>query len=580
MQITIETTILLVSINLSLFIIVYCLMFGKRSPLFYSFITIHGLTLIWILADLVKVTAPGVSTKLATMGFENIASCLLGFVWLRFASQYTFRRWSRKVALWVVLLLISVTLTSGFLTNRFHGLAYTVFATNLYIHSVVYGPLLWLSIGVNYLYISTGTWLIYRYSRQIRGDERRQAVILIFAAVTPLFFDLMSYVQFIHLPYNITPLSLSISLLLFTIATFKYRFLDTVPLALYQVFETIEVATLLLNNEASVIAANLAFETTFTGHATNSIVDFVAFLSQSAAWSHDNEVLFTTIRNGTDTPIFGELVLEDPIKQVFRVAIHPVYDRRRRNIGRVVTFTDITSLRRLARELEQKNEQLAEMNRQLVDHLQVVEELAIVKERNRLARDIHDTLGHTLTLLTKIQEAAIGDFESDPQKTLAAVKKTREITRDGLKELRVSINNMMSEKGHSETLDEALNRLVDTFTNSKVTVVLNVDGKPSALPSLSIQTIYKICQEALTNSIKHGNASEIHIMLRFQEAGCSLFIIDNGSGCLKIHKGHGLSGMEERIRKVHGTIVFGSDGEHGFNIHVEIPFRGVNSCLS
>jgi signal transduction histidine kinase len=86
-------------------------------------------------------------------------------------------------------------------------------------------------------------------------------------------------------------------------------------------------------------------------------------------------------------------------------------------------------------------------------------------------------------------------------------------------------------------------------------------------------TLYKIIKEAITNSVRHGCATEINIIVKFSLHKANLFIIDNGCGCREIIEGFGLAGMKQRVEELNGIIKFGSDGESGFNIHVELPME-------
>ena len=84
-----------------------------------------------------------------------------------------------------------------------------------------------------------------------------------------------------------------------------------------------------------------------------------------------------------------------------------------------------------------------------------------------------------------------------------------------------------------------------------------------------------ICREVLTNAIRHGKAENISIILRAVDGVYRISIIDDGCGCKKINKGFGLLGIEERINKLNGRLLFGSDGVKGFYFHMEIPAKGV-----
>ena len=84
----------------------------------------------------------------------------------------------------------------------------------------------------------------------------------------------------------------------------------------------------------------------------------------------------------------------------------------------------------------------------------------------------------------------------------------------------------------------------------------------------------------MTNSIRHGLARHIDVILKFYHDNLKLFIIDDGRGCKFIKKGFGISGMEQRIKSLGGMVVYGSDGENGFNVHIEVPIKnvGIDEC--
>lgn len=103
-------------------------------------------------------------------------------------------------------------------------------------------------------------------------------------------------------------------------------------------------------------------------------------------------------------------------------------------------------------------------------------------------------------------------------------------------------------------------------------IEFSYNGKNSCIYRECFQTIFRICQEALTNALRHGKASHADMVLNFSEDLVKLFIKDNGQGCLNIQKGFGLKGMEERVAALNGNIQYGSD-ENGFSIYVELPSK-------
>jgi signal transduction histidine kinase len=211
------------------------------------------------------------------------------------------------------------------------------------------------------------------------------------------------------------------------------------------------------------------------------------------------------------------------------------------------------------------------MNEQLQKHAATVEELAVAKERNRLAGEIHDILGNSLTLLTMLLNASLDTCKENPEQTEKNLTKALEITKEGLGEIRRSVSGMVGAGLEDGNIINALELLIDNFRVSGLQVNLVVEGEVKSLPPSSNHTIYRICQEALTNSRRHGQATQAYITLRFTENQVILQIANNGHGCGEIKKGFGLKGMEERVKTLDGKIDYGSDGSNGFMIRVEIP---------
>lgn len=456
-------------------------------------------------------------------------------------------------------------------TNSYHGLYYEVFEMN----RRKYGVIFWTNTVITYMYIFYGTFIMIKYSFQMPRNEKKQSIFLIVAVIAPFVANILHVFKIFNINFDVTPITFSFSLLILTIATFRYRLLNAIPAGLRKVFDTVDASIILIDNTGVIVSKNNSFLETFSDYNGNTVVEFLTYLEERIINNKHVNLLMQAMVKGTLEPVFGEVKIISPKKKTLRIAIQPLLDNLKREFGRVISFTDITSYRELAEEFAEKNGQLIEANKQLRQHMLVVEELAVTKERNRLARDIHDSLGHTLTFLLKIQEGAILDFGSSNDKMFEAIKTANKITRQGLQELRLSLYDIMPERTGADTLLEKLERLTFDFKSSDVNIEITNECKDNSIDVEISQTVFRICQEAVTNSIKHGVANEIHIIIMLDSGILKLFIIDNGKGCIEIRKGYGLSGMEERVRKHKGNIIFGSDGESGFNIRLEIPIGGV-----
>lgn len=569
MQSEIGVALLLISAFLSVLISIYFLIYGKRSKLLYSFLFCQVLVFIWSVGYIAEGIFKAIQLKWITLCFEGIALCFIGSAWLIFSMIYTRNNLINKKEILYLILLIPGIIYIFMLTNPYHGLYYKSFE----LYRREYGIIFWINVFFTYAYVFISTFIIIKYSLNMLGNEKKQSILIMIAAAAPFIASILYVSRIFKVKFDITPISFSVSLLLFAIATFKYRFLNAVPAGLRKVFNTVEASIALIDNTGVIVSRNNSFIETFGEYKGNNVNEFYAYLRKSMIEDIDDVNLICAILKGGFKNVLGEIRLDIPENTIFRVAVQSVLDNINFEIGRVISFTDITSYRKLSDELAKKNAQLIEVNEKLRQHMMVVEELAMQKERNRMAREIHDSLGHTLTFLAKIQEGAILDFGQDNNKMLESIKMANKITRQGLKELRMSLYNMMPERQGMGAFFEELERLSSDFKSSGVKVeITNTCRDEYINPEIS-QSLLRICQEAVTNSIRHGLADEINIIIRIDEKRLKLFIIDNGKGCTQIKKGYGLSGMEERVKKHGGNILLGSDGESGFNIRIEIPIE-------
>lgn len=567
MDILIGEILLMFSAIMSSAIFLFFILVGRHSRLRTLFLCCQAAMFLWTIGHFVEIMLSDANSRWYAACFENLPICFIGFLWFLFSVEYTNSKLIDNRSMFMLGIFPGLMYII-FLTNSYHKMVYTVFEPN----RIEYGVFFWIHIIFTYLCLTTGTFLIIRYTLKMMGKERKQSILMIIAVSIPFISNILHISKVINTGFDLTPISFCMSLLLFGIATFKYRFLNPIPAGLKKVFDTVDDAILLIDNEGLIVSANFSFNTTFIDNNARSFNEFADYIGKTPGFS-DESVLHDIMCLRLE-PFYCELKINISGVKIFRVSIHPIFNMEKDIIGRVASFSDLTLYIELADELAEKNLQLTTANEQLRQHMLVVEELAMMKERNRVAREIHDTLGHTLTFLTKVQEAAIMDIGSNIDKAYESIKKANEIARNGLRELRISLHDMVPEKHESGSLKDDLERLASSFKSSGVCIEVLFDGNCPFLDHDYSQAIYRVCQEAVTNSIRHGKANEIHIMLRFNDGNISLYIIDNGGGCGQINKGFGLKGMEERIEKLSGSILFGSSGESGFNIHAEIPIGG------
>lgn len=232
----------------------------------------------------------------------------------------------------------------------------------------------------------------------------------------------------------------------------------------------------------------------------------------------------------------------------------------------VLVFTRVAASEREART------ELAEANQQLLDHTSQVEELAKTKERNRLAREIHDSLGHYLTVVNVQIGAARTVLEQDRPRALDHLSKAQALTQEGLAEVRHSVAALRASPTESRPLPEALAKLVEQWNTAGLVAKLSVSGAIRPLSPQINLTVYRATQEALTNVAKHAEASGVDVHLNYRlDGGVHLSVRDDGVGSDNSEGGFGLLGVRERVQLLNGLVQVSTSVGRGFTLEVEIP---------
>ena len=203
-------------------------------------------------------------------------------------------------------------------------------------------------------------------------------------------------------------------------------------------------------------------------------------------------------------------------------------------------------------------------------------EKAVLEERNRLAREIHDTLAQSFTGVSLQLEAAKGILNRNPAEAKLHVDRAGNLARRGLSEARRSVRALRSQALETDTLPIALQAALKEMTqDSHIQAQFHLTGTPYALLE-DIQTnLLRIGQEAITNALRHAQADTINLMLQFAHDYVSLTITDDGQGCeiasFNEVEGFGLLGMRERTMRFGGKFYFTSAPGKGTVIEAVIP---------
>jgi signal transduction histidine kinase len=238
----------------------------------------------------------------------------------------------------------------------------------------------------------------------------------------------------------------------------------------------------------------------------------------------------------------------------------------------VILFSQIVlSEQNMRNELERLYVELSVANRKLHEYAVKVEELATLQERNRLARDIHDGLGHYLTALNMQIKAAQAIIDQDRPRAIEALTKAQNLAEEALSDVRNSVATLRGEPSLSQPLPEAIESLLIECRADGLVADLKISGNYRLLASEADLTLYRAAQEALTNVRKHALASRVDVTIIYDVDRVCLTVCDNGIGADKLEGGFGLLGLRERVQLLHGQVSVRTAIRQGFCIEVEMP---------
>ena len=220
---------------------------------------------------------------------------------------------------------------------------------------------------------------------------------------------------------------------------------------------------------------------------------------------------------------------------------------------------------------QQARRELAEANDLLRGYAAQAEQLATTQERNRVARDIHDGLGHHLTVVQMQVQAARAVLAADPARADAVLAKAQQQATEALAEARRSVATLR-EPRTSLPLPTALEGLVAETSAAGVPTGLRVDGTARTLSAESAESLFRAAQEGLTNVRKHADATAAHLLLQFGADTVCLAVSDDGRGLPQTGpQGYGLLGLRERATRLGGRLDVVPAAAGGTTLRMELP---------
>ncbi len=540
---------------------------AKKIPLLYSYLVTQGLLLVWMVFKILKNVAPDIGLKYLFVVLQYVGICFLGEAFLIFAFLYLT---GKLPAVKYIILMGIVPLLTLFLliTNPYHSLFYSHFD----FWGDSFGIVFYIHQAYNYLLILAGIFLCVKVSKSYFGERRKRALLFSIAILIPLAANIIYVFGWFEPlfgfwpPCDITPISCNISLMLFALAIFRYRFFDDIKIARRKALASIPDAILLLDADEQIIDFNDTFKRLFEGGFLYAKEE--AGIIKKIA-DNPQLVLFDPAGFIALAPKNFDITYETETGFYYRAIRQPVI------IGEIIRgyslrFIDITLKQAIMNNTENKNKMLLLLNKKLAEQTSICRNLAITRVRNLIAEEAHDVLGHSVILVISILEAARLSLGKPGFYLKNSLNQATGILKECMKKRSFSGYAYMASDAR---LIDRINSLIDTAGTALVPVELTVSGNIRALAADCETEIFRLCREGITNAIRHGKACKIDIILRFCPQEIMVYVIDDGIGCEKICKGMGIAGIENRLAAIGGSLTCGSYDTQGFFLQAVIPVR-------
>jgi signal transduction histidine kinase len=254
-------------------------------------------------------------------------------------------------------------------------------------------------------------------------------------------------------------------------------------------------------------------------------------------------------------------------------------DGLREGLGTLIAAVFVAVLSEVTRRERQARAELANANARLREYAAQAEQLVTTQERNRLAREIHDGLGHYLTVIGMQLQAARAVLQTgrdeDRQSAEATLDKAQRLSREALADVRRSVT-ALRDPSAVRPLPVVLDELATEMSAAGVPTELEVAGAARALPPESADALFRVAQEGLTNVRKHAGATGVRLLVDYRDPrAVKLEVCDHGVGAEtpgeEAVPGFGLLGLRERAERLGGHLDVETAPERGLTLRIELP---------
>lgn len=528
---------------------------GKKARYNMIYLVCQGLAVLWCASQIFLLLASDQLELYATCLLGNAGICFVGTFWFYFAKSYTqspFRPLEKYLPF-----LLSCFHYGMVLTNPWHHLYYSVFRLDEIEHNIFF----YTNVFVTYILVLSGGIRLYRFLAQQKGS-RKARWLVIASGLVPVSMNLIYVTGVLPVSFDITPLGFGISALCILLATIRYRFMEVNITAFDAVLSGLSHGVAVFDRKGRCTYTNAAFyQLVELGEVRGKLPG----LEKVKNWVE-------TLTLQEKLPGQGGQVFLDRQERYLQVQFYqPLATADREGEMVPVGIEEILPQRELVFVLQDMSHyyQLVHQTRELAV---TNEKLALERERNRIAGQVHDTAGHTLTMIQSYMKLAlVASGKQEQREVDEYLVQAKTMASEGIRELRQSINQMRKEASY-ELVTQGLMQLADQV--KEIPIELTVQGEDSEEYSHLSGILYDCTREAITNTLKYAEASRMDIIVRFQEQGVELVIGDDGKGCDQLKENNGIRGIRERVEGAGGQVKCISSQGEGFLIRIKLPLQG------
>lgn len=512
--------------------VVWVIRRGNNNRVTRLFAACQVAIILWLISQLLILFSEARYQYWISYIIGNIGIGLFAPLWLGFTYEFSGIQKARKL-IFGIIPLISCSAVFFVVSNPIHRLYYSVFE----VHNVSYGPLFYIYQAVYYICIIAGITMMSVKIAKENKQLSKQAMLLILSTAVPLSVNTLTLFRIIRSRIELTPLFFAFSSIMILLAVGRYDLLNINSIAMKDTVDNMDIGMAVFNNSGNITYKNRAIEKMVDMKNARDISSFMSRLSGEGG----------ELRTGEFTIDSKVLALDKTICS----------NKRGTALSTIATLNDVTEFHELA-AAEKK--------------------LSIEQERNRIAQEMHDSAGHTFTMISALSKIASSELNKESPDIEAVMKSLSEIdglSRSGVTQLRCSINNLREDE-FMNTVTQAIQTVIDAVRG--VETDFCTQGKEDERFAFCIRDVYDNVRETITNAMRYSEASRIDVIAKFLDDRLEVYILDNGKGCTKIKENNGLKGMRQRTEALGGTIRFMSVEGEGFSTIMKIPVK--NSSIS